>query len=342
MKKIPFLDLKAQYDDIASDVQRELREVCDHCSFILGPKVEAFESAFAESVGAAHCVALNSGTSALHLAMCCLDVGHGDEIIVPAMTFIATAWGAMYNHAKVVLVDVDPATRTLDPAKLERAITPKTKAIIPVHLYGQPANMDAIMAIGCFSFYPGKNLGAYGEGGALVTNDAALAQRARTLRDHGQAQRYHHDEVGYNYRMDGFQGAVLGVKLKHLPEWSRHRRRVAARYGERLAPSAERGWIDIPREPAWSQGVFHLYVVLVKDRDRVKAELTEAGIGVGLHYPIPLHLQRCLARAGHSRGDFPVAERIGDQCLSLPMYPELADADVDYVVERLERALSHD
>ena len=371
MRKIPFLDLRAQYDPIAEEIQRELREVCESCSFILGPKVQAFEESFAKSIGAKHCIALNSGTSALHLAMECLKIGHGDEVIVPAMTFIATAWGAIYNHAKIVLVDVDPATRNLDPKKLEAAITPKTKAIIPVHLYGQPADLDPIMAIAskrgipviedtaqahlatykgkvvggiglmsCFSFYPGKNLGAYGEGGALVTNDSAIDKLARALRDHGQAERYRHDMVGYNYRMDAFQGGVLNVKLRHLPKWSTERRRVAARYHEKLSPLVQRGLIDIPQEPSWSSGVFHLYVVLVKNRDKVKDAMTEAGIGVGLHCPVPLHLQKCLAKLGHKRGDFPASERIADECLSLPMFPELTNDDVDHVADVLTKTLT--
>ena len=371
MREVPFLDLRAQYAPIAEDVQRELREVCESGSFILGAKVEAFEEAFARSIGVRHCVAVNSGTSALHLAMAVLEIGPGDEVIVPAMTFIATAWGAMYNHARVVLADVDPATRTMAPGSLEAAITSRTRAIIPVHLYGQPADLEAIMAIagprgipvvedaaqahlatsrgravggiglmGCFSFYPTKNLGAYGEGGAVVTNDSGLARRLRALRDHAQAERHRHDELGYNYRMDAFQGAVLNVKLKHLPRWSSERRGVAAQYRERLAPLVERGLIEIPREPSWSCGVFHHYVVLVSDRDRVKDAMTAAGVGVGLHYPVPLHLQKCMAAAGHARGDFPAAERIADRCLSLPIFPELAGDDVAYVARTLAEILA--
>lgn len=371
MKNIPFLDLKAQYLPLADEIQRELKEVCETTQFILGGKVKAFEDAFAKAVGAKHCIALNTGTSALHLAMDCLGIGAGDEVIVPAMTFIATVWGAVYARATPVLVDVDPATRNLDPKKLEAAITPRTKAIIPVHLYGQPADLDAIFALatkhnipviedtaqahlaqykgkivgslgvmGCFSFYPGKNLGAYGEGGALTTNDDALAKAALSLRDHGQAQRYHHDRIGYNYRMDGFQGAVLGVKLRHLSNWTEQRRRAAARYSQKLTPLADRGLIEIPREPEWSRGVYHLYVVLVKNRDAVKDKLTAAGVNVGLHYPIPLHLQKALAHLKHQRGDFPVAERIADECISLPMFPELSDADVDYVANALTACLA--
>jgi dTDP-4-amino-4,6-dideoxygalactose transaminase len=194
--------------------------------------------------------------------------------------------------------------------------------------------------MGCFSFYPGKNLGAYGEAGALVTNDSDIARTVRALRDHGQVERHRHDELGYNYRMDGFQGAVLNLKLKHLPRWSAERRSVAARYAEWLAPLAELGILEIPQEPAGSQGVFHLYVVLVRNRDTVRDAMTAAGVGVRVHYPVPLHLQKCLAGAGHSRGDFPVAERIAEQCLSLPIFPELAADAVDYVAGRLSEILT--
>ncbi len=371
MRTIPFLDLKAQYDTIAPDIHRELKEVCEKNAYILGPKVTGFEDAFAKYVGAKHCIALNSGTSALHLAMLCLNVRPGDEVILPAMTFIATAWGALYAGAKPVLVDVDPVTRTLDPTKLEAAITPRTKAIIPVHLYGQPADLNPILAIAnkrgipviedaaqshgakyhgttvgaigamaCFSFYPGKNLGAYGEGGALTTNDDNIAKHARILRDHGQSQRYHHDEIGYNYRMDGFQGAVLGVKLPHLTEWSNNRRRVAKLYNEKLASVAREGLLGIPSEAGWSHGVFHLYVVLAKKRDDVRAQLEKAGIQTGLHYPIPLHLQKALGAHQGKRGDFPESERLGDECISLPMFPELTNADAEYVADQLAQIVS--
>ena len=371
MRKIPFLDIRGQDEPLRQEILRELQEVCQTCQFALGDKVKAFEQAFAEFCGVQHCVGLNSGTSALHLAMRCLDIGPGDEVVSVPMTFIATVWGAMYVGAKPVFVDVDPATRNMDPARLEAAITPRTKAIIPVHLYGQPADLDPILEIasrhgipvvedaaqahgarykgrpagsigriGCFSFYPGKNLGAYGEGGALVTNDAGIAARARALRDHGQAERYHHAEIGYNYRLEGFQGAVLGIKLRHLPAWSEQRRRVAARYNERLMPLAKDGVLETPTEKTWSQGVYHLYVILVKDRDKVRDRLQEAGIATGLHYPIPLHLQEALAHLGGRRGDFPAAERIADRCISLPMFPQLTMDDVDYVADRLVHILT--
>ncbi len=368
--KVPFVDLRGQYETISDEVLRELKEVCETSQFIVGPKVQAFEEAFARSVGAVHCVGLNSGTSALHLAMRCLDVRPGDEVITVPMTFIATVWGILYAGATPVFVDVDPATRNMNPDLLERAITPRTKAILPVHLYGQAADMTPILdiarrhripvvedaaqahgalyrgrpvgvigRIGCFSFYPGKNLGAYGEGGALVTNDSAIAARGRKLRDHGQAERYHHDEVGYNYRMEGFQGAVLGIKLRHLPNWTLGRRDIANRYRARLLPFVKEGLLEIPKEPPWSEGVYHLYVVLVEDRDRVRRELDQAGISTGLHYPVALHLQKALAHLGKKEGDFPVAERIAARCLSLPMFPEMQKEQVDAVVHALLKAL---
>lgn len=370
MTSVPFFDLRRQYDALADEIAGELRQVCEKSAFILGEKVNAFEADFARYVHVEHCVALNTGTSALHLAMRCLDIGPGDEVITTPMTFIATVWGISYVNARPVFVDVDPITRTLDPAKLESAITPRTKAIIPVHLYGQPANLGEIMMIadrrgipviedaaqshgalydgrptggigrmGCFSFYPGKNLGAYGEGGALVTNDAALAARARALRDHGQAQRYHHDEIGYNYRMDGFQGAVLGVKLRHLPAWTRRRQAIAARYNEHFAPLARDGLLELPCEAAWSKGVYHLYVIVVPNRDRVKQALQDAGVATALHYPVPVHLQKAMSSLGHKRGDFPISEGIADGCLSLPMFPEMTDEEVELAATRVRQVL---
>jgi dTDP-4-amino-4,6-dideoxygalactose transaminase len=370
MMKVPFVDLRGQYETISDEVFRELKEVCETSQFVVGPKVHAFEEAFASSSGALHCVGLNSGTSALHVAMRCLDVGPGDEVITVPMTFIATVWGILYCGATPVFVDVHPTTRTLDAGLLEAAITSHTRAILPVHLYGQAADLGPIQEIagrhgipvvedaaqahgalyrgqtvgaigrmGCFSFYPGKNLGAYGEAGALVTNDPAVAARARRLRDHGQADRYYHDEVGYNYRMEAFQAAVLRVKLRHLPHWTMQRQRIASLYRERLLPLAGAGHLDIPEEPIWSKGVYHLYVVLVDDRDRVRHELDQAGIGTGLHYPVPLHLQKALAYLGRGKGDFPVAEAIAARCLSLPIFPEMREEQVDVVVQALVRAL---
>ncbi len=366
MTKVPFLDLKAQYRTIRTEVLPALEAVCESTGFAQGPATKEFEEQFAAYCGVKHCVTLNTGTSALHLAMLCLGVGPSDEVILPAMTFIATAWGISYVGAKPVFVDVDPARRTMDPQKLEAAITKRTKAIIPVHLYGMPADMEAIMAVagkhgipvvedaaqsqgaryrgkrvGPFgvmaatSFYPGKNLGAYGEGGALLTNDEAIAKHARSLRDHGQSQRYHHDEVGFNYRMDGLQGAVLSIKLKHLDAWNAARRSHAQRYNELLAGLP----VTLPTFPADSESVWHLYVIECDDRDKLRERLSSAGVDTGLHYPVPLHLQKVYAGLGRGRGSFPVSERIGDRCISLPMFAELTDEQVNTVAAALRAAL---
>ena len=362
MTKVPYLDLKAQYQTIRGEVLAALEAVCESTAFAQGPPAKDFEQEFAAYCGVRHCVGLNSGTSALHLALRCLDIGPGDEVITVPFTFIATAWAVNYVGAKLVFVDIDPARRTLDPVKLEAAITPRTKAIIPVHLYGMPAAMAPILAIAakhsipvvedaaqahgakyqgkrvgqfgctaCFSFYPGKNLGAYGEGGALVTNDDACAKRARSLRDHGQSQRYYHDEIGYNYRMDSFQGAVLRIKLKHLDAWNAARATHAHRYAELLEGSG----VTTPATFADSECVWHCYVIETDDRDKMRQRLSAAGIDTGLHYPVPLHLQKVYAPLGYKRGDFPVAERLGDRCLSLPMFPELTDSQIKYVCDSI-------
>ena len=345
-----------------------LRQVCENCTFTLGPTVKAFEESFARYCGVPHCVAVNSGTSALHLALRCLDIGPGSEVITVPMTFVATAWAISYVGATPVFVDIDPATRTMDPTRLEAAITERTRAILPVHLYGQPADMDRILRIaekhhlpvvedaaqahgarcrgrpvgglgriGCFSFDPGKNLGAYGEGGALVTNDAELADQARALRDHGQRQKHRHEMIGYNYRMSGFQGAVLDIKLKYLDQWNAARRAHARRYVERLTGLPQ---IGLPLMDDELESVFHLFVVEVDDRDRLAARLKTEGIDTGLHYPVPVHLQPAYADLGLRPGSFPVSERLARRCLSLPMFPELNDEQVDYVCGRLRAALA--
>lgn len=361
--KIPLFDSQLQHQRLASELMPLFHEICTGGRFILGPHVERFEAAFADYCQADHCVACNSGTSALHLALRCLKIGEGDEVITAAMTFIATLWAIGYVGARPVLVDIDARRRTIDPALIERAITPRTRAILPVHLYGQPSQMGAILeiaarhglaviedaaqahgarysgrrvgglgAIGCFSFYPTKNLGACGEGGALVTNDARLAERARALRDHGQYQRWRHETEGYNYRMDALQGAVLGVKLPHLDEWNARRRRLAARYRDRLETFDE---LVVPRTFDDSEPVDHLFVVESSDRDRLARRLTASGIGVGLHYPVPVHLQPAMEHLGHARGEFPRAEHLAERCLSLPMFPELEPEAVDAVCDTL-------
>jgi len=355
---IPYLDLAAQMRPIRSEIEAALGRVLDHCSFCLGPEVRDFEQAFAAFCGVGHAVGFNSGTSALHVALRLLDIGPGDEVITTPYTFIATSWAIHYVGARPVYVDIDDETFTLDPAAVERAVTPRTRAVLPVHLYGHPCDWDPLEAVcrrhglplvedaaqahgaryrgrsvgslarmACFSFYPGKNLGAYGEGGALVTEDEALDRRARALREHGSTVRYYHDEVGYNYRMEGFQGAVLGVKLRHLDAWNEGRRRVAAQYQERLAGTPLR----LPVEREWARSAWHLYVVRHPERDALKAHLESRRIGCALHYPLPLHLQPCFRSLGYRAGDFPVAERAARECLSLPVYAELTTAQIDRI-----------
>ncbi|MBC8096363.1 MAG: DegT/DnrJ/EryC1/StrS family aminotransferase [Akkermansiaceae bacterium] len=357
---IPYLDLPAQIRSVRKDLDAAIARTLDNCSFCLGPDVVQFEKDFANYVGAEHCIAFNSGTSALHIALMLLDVGQGDEVITTPMTFVATSWAISYVGAKPVYVDIEDATFNLDPKNIERAITPKTKAIMPVHLYGHPFDLDPILAvarkhklpvvedtaqahsakyngrmvgtfgeISCFSFYPGKNLGAAGEGGALVTNNAAFAARARSLREHGSTVRYYHDEVGFNYRMEGIQGAVLGVKLKHLDQWTAERRRVAHRYHELLADTP----LQLPREAAYAESAYHLYVVRHPQRDELKKHLEANKVGCALHYPLPLHLQKCYASLGYKNGDFPITEKAARECLSLPIFPELTDAQIVRVAE---------
>jgi dTDP-4-amino-4,6-dideoxygalactose transaminase len=357
---VPYLDLAAQLRPIRAEIDAAIARTLDNNTFCLGPDVAQFEKDFAQFCGAQHCLAMNSGTSALHIALRLLDVGPGDEVITTPFTFIATSWAISYVGAKPVYVDIEDATFNLDPKLVERAITPRTKAILPVHLYGQPCDLDALLAIcrkhrlplvedacqshgakyngtpvgtfgaiPCFSFYPAKNLGACGEGGALVTNDPALAARAKSLREHGSTQRYHHDEVGYNYRMEGMQGAVLGVKLKHLATWQEGRRRVAKRYSELLAETPLR----LPREAAGTESAWHLYTVRHPRRDELKKYLEENGVGSAVHYPVPLHLQKVYAPLGHKAGDFPVTEKAASEVLSLPMFAELTDAQIKRVAE---------
>ena len=357
---IPYFDLPAQLRGLRKEIDAALARTLDNCSFCLGPDVAQFEKEFARFCGARHCVGFNSGTSALHVAMLLLGVGDGDEVITSPFTFVATSWAISYTGAKPVYVDIDDATFNLDPQQIEKAITPRTKAIVPVHLYGHPFDVDPMRAIcrkhnlplveaaaqahgaryrgqvvgtfgaiACFSFYPGKNLGACGEGGGLVTGDAAFAARARALREHGSTQRYYHDEVGFNYRMEGIQGAVLGVKLRHLDTWIRERRRVAQRYHELLADTP----LQLPREAHYAESAYHLYVVRHPGRDALKRHLEANRVGCALHYPVPLHLQKCYASLGGQPGDFSVAEKAARECLSLPIYPEMTDAQVQRVAE---------
>jgi dTDP-4-amino-4,6-dideoxygalactose transaminase len=347
---IPLLDLRAQYAGIKADIDAAVLDTLASGAYVSGPRVDAFERSFAAFTGAGEAVALNSGTSALHLALLALGIGPGDEVIVPAMTFVATAAAVRYTGATPVLADADPLTWNIDPVAIEREITPRTRAIIPVHLHGRMADMDAIMAIatqhgvaviedaaqahgatweghgagtfgaiGCFSFYPGKNLGACGEGGCAVTSDPTLAARMRRLRDWGQDGRYNHIEHAFNYRMDGIQGAILSVKLRHLSRWTERRREVAALYDRLLADLP----VQLPAVPTASEHVYHVYALRHPDRDRIARGLEEVGVATGLHYPRPVHLQPAYADLGSGPGSFPVAETLAAEFLSLPIFPEL-------------------
>lgn len=357
---VPYLDLKAQLKPLRAELSAAFERTVDNCSFCLGPDVAQFEKDFAAFIGIDHCVGVNSGTSALHIAMRLLDIEPGDEVVTTPFTFVATSWAISYVGAKPVFVDIDDATFNINPDLIEAAITPKTKAIMPVHLYGHPCDLDPILAIArkhnlpvvedtaqahaakykgktvgtfgamsCYSFYPGKNLGACGEGGALLTNDEAMAKRARSLREHGSSVRYYHDEVGYNYRMEGIQGAALTIKLKHLADWTASRQRVARRYHELLADTP----LQLPREAEGAESAYHLYVVRHPKRDDLMKYLQANKVGCALHYPLPLHLQKCYASLGHKEGSFPVAEKAASQCLSLPIYPEMPESHVDRVSE---------
>jgi len=355
---IPFLDLRAQYASIQGDIQLAVNRVFETGQYILGDAVASFESEFARYVGADHGIAVNSGTSALHLALLAAGIGRGDEVITVPFTFVATVAAICYTGAHPVFVDIDPESFTMDVAKLESAITPRTKAILPVHLYGQPADMDPILDIarkhglvviedaaqahgaeyqgrrvgsigtlGCFSFYPGKNLGAYGEGGMVVTNDAKRAETMRMLRDGGQARKYHHVLRGFNYRMEGIQGAILRVKLRHLDEWTAQRRSRAAIYDRRLK------YADVvrPVQMPYARHVYHIYAVRSSDRTELQRSLQTHGVQTGIHYPIPVHLQEGYRDLGYGAGQFPEAERAAREVLSLPMYPELSNIQVEFV-----------
>lgn len=358
---IPFLDLKAQYRQIADEVLPPIVEAMENGMFIGGPQVANFEKEFAAFCGSQYCVGLNSGTDALRFALMALGIGPGDEVITVPNTFIATSEAISQAGAAPVFVDIDPRTCNIDVNLIEGAITSRTRAIIPVHLYGQPADMDPILALaekrslavvedacqahgatykgrkagsmgaaGCFSFYPGKNLGAFGDAGAVVVRDREVAEKIAMLRDHGQSRKYVHDMEGYNGRLDAIQAAALRVKLKRLPAWNLARRQNAKLYDRLLA--------DVPgveaiREAGFAESVYHLYVIQVENRDGLQAFLAEKGIATGLHYPIPLHLQKAYAKMGYKRGSFPVTERIAQRLLSLPMFPELTAEQIGYVVD---------
>ncbi len=362
---IPFLDLKAQYSSIKPEIDAAVFKVLESTQFVLGDEVASFEREFAAYCATKHAVAVNSGTSALHLALLAAGVGRGDEVITIPFTFVATVSAICYTGATPVFVDIDPVSLTMDPTAVERAITPRTKAILPVHLYGQMADMDAIIEVaerrglhviedacqahgaeyrgrrsgsigasGCFSFYPGKNLGAYGEGGMVVTNRDDHAKTIRMLRDWGQEKRYHHVLKGYNYRMEGMQGAILRVKLRYLEQWTEARRAHARAYDQHLASAG----FELPTQLPERRHVYHIYAVRSTDRDALQRSLLEAGIHTGLHYPIPVHLQPAHADLGYRPGDFPESERAAQQVLSLPMYAEMAPDATRLVAEALAQA----
>ena len=361
--QVPFLDLKAHHAAIRDEINSAINEVIDASAFAGGPFVERFEDDFAKFCQVPYSIGVGNGTDALWFALLALGVGHGDEVLTVPMTFMATAEAISFCGAKPIFVDIDPETYTMDPALLERAITPKTKAIVPVHLYGQVSDMDPILEIakrhnipviedacqahgaeykgkmagsmgraGCFSFYPGKNLGALGEAGGIVTSDEQLRQTMLVLRDHGQAKKYHHSMIGWNGRMDGIQGAVLRVKLKCLSNGN-EARRTNARHYDRLLSNVKQ--VILPREAKERKHVYHVYAVRVQHRDQVMKRLGERGIGCGVHYPIPVHLQPAYQFLGHKMGDFPVTERCASEFLSLPMYPELTLTQIEQVAHGL-------
>lgn len=363
---ILLVDLKAQYRSIQAEVDAAVGAVLQSGRFILGAQVSDFEAEFGTFCRTRHAIGVDSGTSALHLSLLAAGVGPGDEVIVPAFTFVATAAAVEYAGARPVLIDVDPITLTLDPRRLDARITTRTKAVIPVHLYGQPADMDPIMEIarahglvviedaaqahgaeykhrragsigdlGCFSFYPGKNLGAAGDAGAVTTNDAGLAEKVRLLRDWGSEQKYLHIVKGFNCRLDELQAAILRVKLRRLDDWTELRRLHARTYVNLLNSNSVR----LPAEAPDVRHVYHLFTVRIKGRDRVYAGLHAAGIHAGVHYPIPVHLQPAFVNLGYRRGDFPVSEAAASEVLSLPLYPELPSNDLERVATELAKSI---
>ncbi|OQW91737.1 MAG: erythromycin biosynthesis sensory transduction protein eryC1 [Thiotrichaceae bacterium IS1] len=352
---IPFIDLKAQYRNIKPEVDAAIAQVLESCQFTLGHEVAAFEQEFATHCHTNYGIGVNSGTSALHLALLAANIGVGDEVITVPFTFVATVAAIQYTGAKPIFVDIHPESFTIDVTQIEKAITPRTKAILPVHLYGQVADMDPILALakhygltviedaaqahgaeykarrvggladlGCFSFYPGKNLGAYGEGGMVVTNNLEYANKIRMLRDWGQERKYHHLLKGYNYRLEGIQGAILRVKLRYLDRWTEARRAIAAHYHQTLTDTA----VKLPTEMPYNRHVYHIYAIRTAHQDSLQAFLQQQAIQTGIHYPIPVHLMPAYADLGYRKGDFPHAEQAAAEVLSLPMYAELTKNQV--------------
>jgi dTDP-4-amino-4,6-dideoxygalactose transaminase len=361
---VPYLDLKAQYRSIKSEIDSAVSKVLESSQFVLGEEVTGFEREFANYCEAEECVAVNSGTSALHLALLAAGIGPGDEVITVPFTFVASVAAILYTGARPVLVDIDPLSFNINPAAIEAAITARTKAIMTVHLYGQTAEMNPILEIarkrslvviedaaqahgakykgrpagtlgdlGCFSFYPTKNLGAYGEGGAVTTNNPEYAKNIRMLRDWGQDSKYHHLLRGFNYRMEGLQGAILRVKLRHLEQWTEARRAVAAKYNQQLANSG----ITLPREMPWARHVYHVYSLRALDRDSFRSALQAEGVQTAVHYAIPAHLQPAYAELGYGRGSLPESEAAANEVVGLPIYPELTEAQVDLVCDAVRK-----
>ena len=364
--QIPLVDLKAQYVDTKSEIDAAIQRVVDNANFILGQEVADFEQAFARYVGAKGAVGVASGTSALFLSLLACGIGPGDEVITTAHTFMATAEVISQRGARPVFVDIDPRTYNIDPAQVEDAITPHTKAILPVHLYGQPAHMEPLLDIAqrhnlwliedaaqahgaeyrgqrcgtighlaCFSFYPGKNLGAYGDAGAVTSNDEALLSRVRTLRNHGRIGKYEHAEIGYGERLDALQAAILGAKLPHLDAWNEARRAHARLYNEWLADCD----VVTPYESPEVRHVYHLYVLRTPQRETMLAHLKSREISAGIHYPLPLHRQPAYLKQGYGNVSLPVTERLAQEVLSLPMYPELSAEQIAYVTQAVKEAL---
>jgi dTDP-4-amino-4,6-dideoxygalactose transaminase len=367
--KVPFLDLKIQYQEIEQEVLPMMTDAMENASFIGGPQVSGFEEEFANFCDSKFCVGVGSGTDALRFALMAVGVGSGDEVITVPNTFIATTEAISQVGATPVFVDIYSDTYNIDVSLIEDKITENTKAIIPVHLYGQPADMDPILEVakrhnlaviedacqahgalyenkkagsmgvaGCFSFYPGKNLGAFGEAGAIVTQDDEIADKIRMIRDHGQEKKYFHQIEGYNGRLDSIQAGVLRIKLKRLENWNRSRMENAAYYNELLS---EIPGVTIPVEADFAVSVYHLYVILVNNRSELQQFLNEKGIATGLHYPMPLHLQKAYHYLGYSKKDFPVTEDVADRLLSLPMYPQLSKKQIEYVVGAIKEFISH-
>lgn len=368
MNKVPFADLKAQYKSIKKEIDAAINNTLENTSFIMGNAVCNFEKEFASYCEAKNCIGASSGTSALLVALKAAGIKEGDEVITTPHTFIATAEAISELKAKVKFVDINEETYTIDPDKIKKMISKKTKAIIPVHLYGQPADLDPIneiaeknnliviedcaqshgarykgkrvpvSRIGCFSFYPGKNLGAYGDGGAVVTDDGEIAEKCRMITDHGRKKgdKYVHSILGSNYRLDALQAAVLSVKLSHLDEWIKKRRSNAGRYNDLL-----KDIVIVPREVEYSKHVYHLYVIRTEYRDRMQKFLNENGISTGIHYPLPLHLQPAYEGLGHKEGDFPITEKVCKEVLSLPMFPELTANQIEYVSKSIRGGLKN-